>query len=202
MVWWWMVMIWVVVRCRGGSVCDCDMSWSLFVWIISVDQRSPGPAGLTSTVPTEPPAMASLLCAFSLLHHPPCREYVETDSQTTHPTNCLKDFWQFSVIEPLISGWYGTWQMSGSAVDILHFSYLLPSIAFTDTTIGFNFNQNKYTGVGGHLSIDELLRDFQDIFPQPSSNIWDGKRWVECSLAEPQLDEMRYSCYFYPVIVV
>ena len=31
----------------------------------------------------QPPAMASLLCAFSLLHHPPCREDVEFHSQHT-----------------------------------------------------------------------------------------------------------------------
>ena len=45
------------------------------------------PAGLghhqQSSPRHQPPAMASLLCAFSLLHHPPCREDVEFHSQHT-----------------------------------------------------------------------------------------------------------------------
>ena len=151
----------------------------------------------------QPPAMASLLCAFSLLHHPPCREYVETDSQTTHPTTTAL---RISGNSQSLNPWYqaDTEHDKCQVQQWIYFTsvtfyLLLPSLIRPLGLISIKTNTRES---GDIYLIHELLRDFQDIFPQPSSNIWDGKRWVECSVAEPQLDEMRYSCYFYPVIVV
>ena len=88
--------------------------------------------------PHQPPAMASLLCAFSLLHHPPCREYVEGWGQQT----TTRIAGNFQSLNPWYTG-DDKCQVQYSRYTSLHLPYLLLVLTNTCTTISVNFNQNQ-----------------------------------------------------------